>query len=106
MAFGPDTLKIDVVKETEKVDAFLREQVKAVYRRNGIVVGLSGGKDSWGKFDPKGREEIFSLIEKHRIPGVLLTSGDRHGARDRGGRRGIEDVEGERNARVTDAEGL
>ncbi len=39
------------------------------------------GKDSWGKFDPAGRERIFSLIEKHRIPGVLLLSGDWHGAR-------------------------
>jgi alkaline phosphatase D len=42
---------------------------------------VSNGKDSWGVYDPKGREQIFSLIEKHRIPGVLLTSGDRHGAR-------------------------
>jgi alkaline phosphatase D len=42
---------------------------------------VSGGKDSWGKYDPQGREEIFSLIEKHKIPGVLLVSGDRHGAR-------------------------
>lgn len=42
---------------------------------------VSGGKDSWGKFDPEGREEIFRLIEEHRILGVLLISGDRHGAR-------------------------
>tara|TARA_B110000305_G_scaffold242135_1_gene320296 strand:+ start:4795 stop:6285 length:1491 start_codon:yes stop_codon:yes gene_type:complete len=42
---------------------------------------VSDGKDSWGTFDPEGREEIFNLIEKHRIPGVLLLSGDRHGAR-------------------------
>ncbi|OQB82635.1 MAG: PhoD-like phosphatase [Planctomycetes bacterium ADurb.Bin126] len=42
---------------------------------------VSNGKDSWGVYDPKGREQIFSLIEKHRIAGVLLTSGDRHGAR-------------------------
>jgi alkaline phosphatase D len=28
-----------------------------------------------------GREEIFSLIETENIPGVLLISGDRHGAR-------------------------
>lgn len=42
---------------------------------------VSGGKDSWGMFDPEGREEIFSLIEEHKIPGVLLISGDRHGAR-------------------------
>jgi len=42
---------------------------------------VSGGKDSWGRWDPEGREKIFKLIEKHRIGGVLLISGDRHGAR-------------------------
>lgn len=42
---------------------------------------VSAGKDSWGKFDPEGRERIFQLIEKHKIPGVILISGDRHGAR-------------------------
>ena len=42
---------------------------------------VSGGKDSWGTFDPEGREEIFKLIEDNKIPGVLLISGDRHGAR-------------------------
>jgi alkaline phosphatase D len=41
---------------------------------------ISNGKDSWGKWDPAGRERIFSLIEKHRLA-VLLLSGDRHGAR-------------------------
>lgn len=42
---------------------------------------VSGGKDSWGVNDPAGRERIFSFIEKNRIGGVLLISGDRHGAR-------------------------
>jgi alkaline phosphatase D len=42
---------------------------------------VSKGKDSWGVNDPDGREEIFSFIEKNNIGGVLLTSGDRHGAR-------------------------
>jgi alkaline phosphatase D len=42
---------------------------------------VSKGKDSWGKNDPVGRERIFNLIEKNRIGGVLLISGDRHGAR-------------------------
>ena len=42
---------------------------------------ISDGKDSWGKWDPQGRERIFSLIEKYRIGGVLLISGDRHGSR-------------------------
>jgi alkaline phosphatase D len=39
------------------------------------------GKDSWGKFDPEGRERILSFIEENNIPGVLLLSGDWHGAR-------------------------
>jgi len=42
---------------------------------------VSRGKDSWGKYDVEGREEIFSLIEDNKIGGVLLISGDRHGAR-------------------------
>lgn len=42
---------------------------------------ISNGKDSWGTWDLPAREHIFSLIEEHRIGGVLLLSGDRHGAR-------------------------
>jgi len=42
---------------------------------------VSNGKDSWGRWDPEGRERIFTLIEENRIGGVLLISGDRHGAR-------------------------
>lgn len=42
---------------------------------------VSDGKDSWGVNDPDGREEIFSFIEENEISGVLLISGDRHGAR-------------------------
>jgi alkaline phosphatase D len=42
---------------------------------------VSNGKDSWGRWDPAGRERIFQWIEAHQIGGVLLISGDRHGAR-------------------------
>ena len=42
---------------------------------------VSNGKDGIGLFDPQARDEIFDLIEEHNIPGVLLISGDRHGAR-------------------------
>ena len=42
---------------------------------------ISNGKDSWGVWDKPGRERVLSFIEKHKIPGVLLLSGDRHGAR-------------------------
>jgi alkaline phosphatase D len=42
---------------------------------------ISNGKDSWGTWDTLAREEIFDFIEMENIPGVLLISGDRHGAR-------------------------
>jgi alkaline phosphatase D len=42
---------------------------------------VSNGKDSWGQYDPEGREELFRFIEDNHIGGVLLISGDRHGAR-------------------------
>ncbi|WP_372650761.1 alkaline phosphatase [Draconibacterium sp.] len=42
---------------------------------------VSNGKDSWGTWDTGAREEIFSFIERHQISGVILLSGDRHGAR-------------------------
>jgi len=35
---------------------------------------VSGGKDSWGTFDPEAREKILSLIEKNDIGGVLKFS--------------------------------
>jgi alkaline phosphatase D len=42
---------------------------------------ISNGKDSWGTWDTLARDEIFDLIETENITGVLLVSGDRHGAR-------------------------
>lgn len=42
---------------------------------------VSNGKDSWGVNDPEGRQEIFDFIVDNNIKGVLLISGDRHGAR-------------------------
>ena len=46
MAFNLDSLKIDPEKELEKLSAFILHQVRTVYHRKGIVVGLSGGIDS------------------------------------------------------------
>jgi len=42
---------------------------------------VSAGKDSWGVWDPEGREALFQFIEDNNISGVLFISGDRHGAR-------------------------
>jgi alkaline phosphatase D len=36
-----------------------------------------GSRDTWDGF-PDEREEIFATIDKHRVGGVLLLSGDRH----------------------------
>ncbi|MGC9352534.1 MAG: alkaline phosphatase D family protein [Mariniphaga sp.] len=42
---------------------------------------ITPGKDSWGTWDNLAREELFDFIETEGISGVLLVSGDRHGAR-------------------------
>ncbi len=42
---------------------------------------MSNAKDTWGSWDIPGREEIYNFIEENQIGGVLLLSGDRHGAR-------------------------
>lgn len=42
---------------------------------------VTKAKDSWGSWDTEAREEIFSLIQKNNVSGVLFVSGDRHGAR-------------------------
>lgn len=42
---------------------------------------ITNGKDSWGTWDTLAREEIYNFIEKENISGVMLISGDRHGAR-------------------------
>jgi alkaline phosphatase D len=42
---------------------------------------MSKAKDSWGTWDIPEREEIYNFIEENQIGGVLLLSGDRHGAR-------------------------
>jgi NAD+ synthase len=46
MRFSFDVLKINPATETEKIASFIKDQVKSIYRRRGVVVGLSGGIDS------------------------------------------------------------
>lgn len=46
MSFSIDVLNINPDKEANKVADFMANQVYKVYRRSGIVVGLSGGVDS------------------------------------------------------------
>ncbi|UCD52797.1 MAG: NAD(+) synthase [Phycisphaerales bacterium] len=46
MAFNLDVLRINPAAELQRLSQFLVEQVKVVFRRKGVVVGLSGGIDS------------------------------------------------------------
>lgn len=78
MAFGPDILKIDVEKETGRVVEFLQEQVKTVYRRTGIVVGLSGGIDSAVMAElsvrAMGRDLVMGLVLPERESNPVSSS--------------------------------
>jgi NAD+ synthase len=46
MFFSRDVLKIDPAKQLEKLSMFIVEQLRVVFRRKGVIVGLSGGIDS------------------------------------------------------------
>ena len=46
MKFDLDVLRIDPKQQLERLSEFIMDQINAVFRRKGIVVGLSGGIDS------------------------------------------------------------
>jgi NAD+ synthase len=46
MRFNPDVLKIDPEQELERLSQFVVHQTRTVFRRKGVLVGLSGGIDS------------------------------------------------------------
>ncbi|MBP1859298.1 NAD(+) synthase [Rhizobium herbae] len=46
VAFSAATLALDPAKETDKIVAALREQLRGPLRKRGLVLGLSGGIDS------------------------------------------------------------
>jgi len=46
MIFNLDVLKIDPAQQLEKLSKFIVEQMKVVFHRKGVIVGLSGGIDS------------------------------------------------------------
>ena len=74
MAFNLDVLKIDAKKEMDRISRFTLEHVRGVFRRKGIVVGLSGGIDSACMaaiaVDTVGKERVVGLIlpEKESNP--------------------------------------
>lgn len=74
MKFNSDVLKIDPALETRRVADFIADQAKNVYRRSGVVVGLSGGIDSAVvaaiSVEAVGKEHVVGLIlpEKESNP--------------------------------------
>lgn len=46
MVFSKDVLQLDPDKEAERICHFIREQVLKQYKRQGVVIGTSGGVDS------------------------------------------------------------
>ncbi len=74
MTFNLDVLKIDPEQELEKLSKFIIDQVKIVFRRKGVVVGLSGGIDSACiaavSVHAMGKDKVIGLIlpEKESNP--------------------------------------
>jgi NAD+ synthase len=46
VSFSLDILKIDPEEELIKLSQFIVDRVKTIFRRKGVIVGLSGGIDS------------------------------------------------------------
>jgi len=67
MKFSLDVLKINPEQELEKLSQFIKEQIKVVFRRKGIVVGLSGGIDSACI-----AAVAVNAIGKERVVGLVL----------------------------------
>jgi NAD+ synthase len=74
MNFNLDVLKIDPVQELDRLSQFIADQVNTVYRRKGVVVGLSGGIDSATiaavAVHALGKEKVIGLVlpEKESNP--------------------------------------
>ena len=74
MKFNRDIFAINAEKETGKITEFVAEQVLSVFRRTGIVIGLSGGIDSAVMAEISmralGKDKVYGLIlpEKESNP--------------------------------------
>jgi NAD+ synthase len=64
--FNLDVLKIDPLTEVEKLSKFVVNQTNVVFRRKGVIVGLSGGIDSACMASVAahaiGKERVFGLV--------------------------------------------
>jgi len=65
MAFNREVLKIDCVKEADRIVGFIRQQMQSMHR-DGIVIGISGGVDSALSsvlsVKAMGADKVFGLI--------------------------------------------
>ena len=74
MSFNLDVLKIDPANELENLSQFIIHEVSVIFRRKGVVVGLSGGIDSACiaavAVHALGKEKVVGLIlpEKESNP--------------------------------------
>jgi len=74
MTFSLDVLKIDPAQELDKLSKFIVAQVNVVFRRKGVIVGLSGGVDSACiaavAVNAVGKEKVVGLVlpEKESNP--------------------------------------
>jgi NAD+ synthase len=67
VSFNLDVLKIDPAQELERLKEFVLEHVKVVFRRKGVVVGLSGGVDSACT-----ASVAVHAVGKERVVGLVL----------------------------------
>ncbi len=70
MTFNNDILKLNCASETERICAFIREQLRAM-RRDGIVIGISGGIDS-----ALSAALSVKAIGKDKVLGLILPDKD------------------------------
>lgn len=67
MKFSLDVLRIDPAEATMKAAAFVRDQTRKVFRRQGVIVGLSGGIDSAVM-----AALAVEAVGKERVAGLIL----------------------------------
>ena len=70
MRFSTGILKIDPAEETRRVADFVVEETRKVHRRNGVIVGLSGGIDSAVMVaiavEALGKDKVMGLVLPER----------------------------------------